>query len=203
MLTERSRNKALEAFLKGRKVIMMTVFDDGSIAAENLENILSTEDSRYLVDVPAVENPEFKQAVAGMVSDGEEMRMSKVNENSTLEEKIQFISEHYTHYHQIVKTLEELEELHAELDSVQMINGLPVLPGNTWSEMADVLIMCRQLIVQAGKEDEVKRHMQYKLDRQLRRIEDEQKQKGQDVCTDCFGAAGNDCRDCVRGEDGA
>lgn len=72
MLTERSRNKALEAFLKGRKVIMMTVFDDGSIAAENLENILSAEDSRYLVDVPAVENPEFKQAVAGMVLDGEE-----------------------------------------------------------------------------------------------------------------------------------
>ena len=57
--------------------------------------------------------------------------------------------------------------------------------------------------VKAGKEDEVKRHMQYKLDRQLRRIEDEQKQKGQDVCTDCFGAAGNDCRDCGRGEDGA
>lgn len=126
--------------------------------------------------------------------------MSKVNENSTLEDKIQFISEHYTHYHQIGKTLEELEELHAELASVQMINGLPVLPGNTWSEVADVLIMCRQLILQAGKEDEVKRHMQYKLDRQLRRIEDEK--KGLDVCTDCFGAVGNDFRDCVRGEDG-
>lgn len=123
--------------------------------------------------------------------------MSKVSENSTLEGKIQFLSEYYTHYHQIGKALEELEELHAELASVQMINGLPVLPGNTWSEVADVLIMCRQLILQAGKEDEVKRHMQYKLDRQLRRIEDEQKQKGLDACTDCFGAAGNDCRNCL------
>ena len=67
MLTEKSRNKALEAFLKGRKVIVMTVFDDGSIASENLEDILMTEDSHYLVDVPAVENPEFKQAVADMI----------------------------------------------------------------------------------------------------------------------------------------
>lgn len=28
-------------------------------------------------------------------------------------------------------------------------------------------------------------------------VSDSQKQKGQDVCTDCFGAAGNDCRDCL------
>lgn len=67
MLTEKSRNKALEAFLKGRKVIVMTVFEDGSIAAEKLEDMLMTEDSHYLVDVPAVENPEFKQAVADMI----------------------------------------------------------------------------------------------------------------------------------------
>ena len=72
MLTEKSRNKALEAFLKGRKVIVMTVFDDGSIAAERLEDILMTEDRRYLVDVPAVENPEFGQAVAEMVGQKQE-----------------------------------------------------------------------------------------------------------------------------------
>lgn len=71
MLTEKSRNKALEAFLKGRKVIVMTVFDDGSIAAERLEDILMTEDRHYLVDVPAVENPEFRQAVADMVQSGQ------------------------------------------------------------------------------------------------------------------------------------
>lgn len=67
MLTERPRSKALEAFLKGQKVIVMTVFDDGSIAADKLEDILMTEDAHYLVDVPAVENPEFTQAVADMV----------------------------------------------------------------------------------------------------------------------------------------
>lgn len=68
MLTEKSRNKALEDFLKGRKVIVMTVFDDGSIAADKLEDILQREEAHYLVDVPAVENPEFSQAVAGMVN---------------------------------------------------------------------------------------------------------------------------------------
>ena len=72
MLTEKSRNKALEAFLKGRKVIVMTVFDDGSIAAERLEDILMTEDRHYQVDVPAVENPEFGQAVAEMVGQKQE-----------------------------------------------------------------------------------------------------------------------------------
>lgn len=72
MLTEKSRNKALEAFLKGRKVIVMAVFDDGSIAAaERLEDILMTEDRHYLVDVPAVENPEFKQVVTEMVQSGQ------------------------------------------------------------------------------------------------------------------------------------
>lgn len=71
MLTERSRNKALEDFLKGRKVIVITVFDDGSIAADKLEDILMTEDVHYLADVPAVENPEFAQAVADMVQAGQ------------------------------------------------------------------------------------------------------------------------------------
>lgn len=72
MLTERSRNKALEDFLKGRKVIVITVFDDGSIAADKLEDILMTEDVHCLADVPAVENPEFTQAVADMVQAGQE-----------------------------------------------------------------------------------------------------------------------------------
>lgn len=75
MLTEKTRNKALEAFVKGRKVIVMTVFEDGSIAAEKLEDILMTEDVHYLVDVPAVENPEFKQAVEDMVQPGQKQEM--------------------------------------------------------------------------------------------------------------------------------
>ena len=67
MLTERSINKALDAFLKGRKVVVVNVYDDGSIDAEKLEDILPKEGAHYLVDVPAVENPEFKQAVEDMI----------------------------------------------------------------------------------------------------------------------------------------
>ena len=66
-ITERSRSGALEAFLKGQKVLMLTEFDDGDLVIEKLEELLP-EDSRYLVDaVPAVENPKFKQAIEEMV----------------------------------------------------------------------------------------------------------------------------------------
>ena len=67
MLTEMSMNKALDAFLKGRKVVVVNVYDDGSMDAERLEDILPKEGAHYLVDVPAVENPDFSQAVAAMV----------------------------------------------------------------------------------------------------------------------------------------
>ena len=67
-ITERSsRTGALEAFLKGQKVLMLTEFDDDSLGIQRLEELLP-EDARYLVDaVPAVENPEFKQAIEEMV----------------------------------------------------------------------------------------------------------------------------------------
>ena len=66
-ITERSRAGALEAFLKGRRVLVLTEFDDSSLAIQRLEKLLP-EDARYLVDaVPAVENQEFKQAIEEMV----------------------------------------------------------------------------------------------------------------------------------------
>ena len=66
-IRESSRTGALEAFLKGQKVLMLTEFDDDSLGIQRLEELLP-EDARYLVDaVPAVENPEFKQAVEEMM----------------------------------------------------------------------------------------------------------------------------------------
>ena len=67
MLVEKSRAEAIKAFLSGRKVNVLTEFEDGSMAVESIEAILSEEDTRYLVDVPAVEDPEFRQAVEDMV----------------------------------------------------------------------------------------------------------------------------------------
>lgn len=63
MLTERPINKALDMFLKGRNVVVVNVYDDGSINAEKLEDILPKEGAHYLVDVPAVENPDFSQTL--------------------------------------------------------------------------------------------------------------------------------------------
>ena len=71
---------------------------------------------------------------------------------------------------------EELKELLKELDRSMQINGSLVLPENTWSEIADVLIMCSQLTMQHGKEEQVRQQLEYKLNRQLQRIEEEQDQ---------------------------
>lgn len=66
MLVENTREEALKAFLNGRKVRVVSEYDDGSVSIEKLEEIIP-KDSHYLVDVPAYENPEFEQSVKDMV----------------------------------------------------------------------------------------------------------------------------------------
>ena len=53
------------------------------------------------------------------------------------------------------------------------INGYVSLSENTWSEVADVMIMCIQLAMQHGKEDIVREQMEYKVNRQLERMRKE------------------------------
>lgn len=98
----------------------------------------------------------------------------------TLLDKIRGISEYYSPEHQLKKAKEEVRELLAELEAAQIINGKVILPGNTWSEVADVIIMCIQLTMQHGKEDVVREQMEYKVNRQLERIarEKEDRQNG-------------------------
>lgn len=66
MFTEMSLKEALKYFMKGRKVLVLNEYDDKSISAERIEDCLPKE-AKYLVDVPAVPNPEFEQAVQDMV----------------------------------------------------------------------------------------------------------------------------------------
>lgn len=66
MLVEKSRDEALKAFLRGRKVRVLMEYEDGSLAAEALEEWLPEEDTHYLVNVPAVEKDEF--AALGRIS---------------------------------------------------------------------------------------------------------------------------------------
>lgn len=91
----------------------------------------------------------------------------------TLMDKIRQISDHYDKYTQTRKTREECQELMDELFEPKIINGNYVLPDNTWSEVADVIIMCIQLAMQHGKENTVKAQLEYKVGRQLERIENE------------------------------
>lgn len=75
MLTEMSLKEAFKYFMKGRKVRVLNEYDDKSISAERIEDCLPKE-AKYLVDVPAVPNPEFGQAVQDMVEPDQ-------NENDT------------------------------------------------------------------------------------------------------------------------
>ena len=87
-------------------------------------------------------------------------------------DKIRMIAEHYSKDSQSKKLLEEMVELAVEINFGLFENGGD-LPDNTWSEVADVIIMCAQITMQHGKEEKVREWMNYKVDRQLRRIEKE------------------------------
>lgn len=75
MLAEMSLKEALKYFMKGRKVLVLNEYDDKSISAERIEDCLPKK-AKYLVDVPAVPNQEFEQAVQDMVEPDQ-------NENDT------------------------------------------------------------------------------------------------------------------------
>lgn len=99
-----------------------------------------------------------------------------ISAEPTIEEKIHTIANHYSKKNQWEKAQEEVEELLVELRAASNPFGFEdcvYFADNTWSEIADVLIMCAQLAIQHGKEDTVREQMRYKLDRQLKRINDD------------------------------
>lgn len=87
-----------------------------------------------------------------------------------IKKRIKAISKHYSKKCQLAKTKEELKELRTELKAAIKINGQIVLPDNTWSEIADVIIMCSQLAMQHGKTEKVRQEIEYKVNRQIKRI---------------------------------
>lgn len=94
----------------------------------------------------------------------------------TIKEKIHTIANHYSKKNQYEKAQEEVEELLSELRAASNPFGFEdcvYFSDNTWSEIADVIIMCAQLAMQHGKEDAVREQMEYKVNRQLKRIEEE------------------------------
>lgn len=93
----------------------------------------------------------------------------------TIKDKIKCISQYYSKKNQLFKLKEELKELLTELDQAivvcdfhdRVVYEAVVLPDNTWSECADVLIMIAQITMQHGKEETVRKQIEYKVDRQL------------------------------------
>lgn len=71
MLVEKSLKEALKYYVKGKPVTALWMGEDGSMNAMPLSDILDQPENHFLVDVPAVENPEFKQAVNEMVGKSE------------------------------------------------------------------------------------------------------------------------------------
>ena len=91
----------------------------------------------------------------------------------TTRNKIERISQYYSQKNQMLKLKEELKELLIELDRAVIpfkMDEVVILPDNTWSECADVLIMIAQIAMQHGKEEKIRQQIAYKVDRQLGRI---------------------------------
>lgn len=66
MLVEKNLKEALEYYIKGKPVTALWMGEDGSMNAMLLSDILDQPENHFLVDVPAVVNPDFEQAVQEM-----------------------------------------------------------------------------------------------------------------------------------------
>ena len=88
--------------------------------------------------------------------------------------KIRRIASHYSKANQLDKTFEELSELRTELIMADRYGeDFVILTDNTISECADVIIMCIQLAMQHGRESELVEQIEYKVNRQIGRMESE------------------------------
>lgn len=69
MLVEKNLKEALEYYIKGKPVTALWIGEDGGMNAMTLSDILDQPENHFLVDVPAVVNPDFEQAVHDMTED--------------------------------------------------------------------------------------------------------------------------------------
>lgn len=89
-----------------------------------------------------------------------------------MKEKIRTIADHYGLSNQLMKTVEELNELSIECAKSW---GKKEIRDNLISEVADVLVMITQIIYLGNIEwKEVEDVMKYKVDRQIQRIKEEE-----------------------------
>ncbi len=58
--------RSIEYYIKGKPVTALWIGEDGGMNAMPLSDILDRPENHFLVDVPAVVNPDFEQAVQEM-----------------------------------------------------------------------------------------------------------------------------------------
>ena len=100
---------------------------------------------------------------------------------NTDSERIKFIADHYSRRNQTIKVLEELAELqqaicklHNSSENGEILNKQIPLKDNVREEIADVVIMLNQLLYLHNiDEAHIVNLINFKLDRQLERIENE------------------------------
>ena len=99
-----------------------------------------------------------------------------------MQSKLQTIADHYGLFHQLMKLVEELNELALECAKSWERKSITV---NLISELADVEVMLAQIKYLAKIEqsdiDEVKT---YKIDRQIQRIKEEEDEEKEDIQRD-------------------
>lgn len=74
MLVEKSLKEALKYFINGKPVTVLYIGEDGGMDARKLEDTLNQKENHFLVDVPAIENPEFAKTLADMVEAGKKQK---------------------------------------------------------------------------------------------------------------------------------
>lgn len=81
MLVEKSVREALVDYAKGRKVVVLQCSEDGKMDANLLSDFLEYDNNKYLVDVPAVINPEFEASVQDMMKGSEAITPAEEDAN--------------------------------------------------------------------------------------------------------------------------
>lgn len=85
-----------------------------------------------------------------------------------IKRSIKRIADYYKTKHQEQKFVEEVGELLVEIGKNMITN---TVSNNTPSEMADVTSLMFQLVYLYDIEDEFRKQLEYKIDRQIKRID--------------------------------
>lgn len=81
MLVEKSVREALVDYAKGIKVAVLQFDAKGRIDANLLSDFFEDENNKYLVDAPAVVNPEFEASVQDMMKGSEAITQTEEDAN--------------------------------------------------------------------------------------------------------------------------